>query len=59
MAKEKALRKIAMSQAAIFKIKNRKGYAVICKENLTEGATKPQAIDRMNKVLRRTGLVLG
>ena len=58
MAREKVLKKIAMNQATIFKIKNRKGFAVICRENLTEGATKPQAIDRMNKALKRIGLTL-
>ena len=59
MAKEVNLMKLSMREANIFKIKNRKGFAVICKDNLTEGATIPQAIDRMNKVLKRTGCTLG
>lgn len=59
MAKEKKLTKVSNSQVKIFKIKNRKGYAVICKDNLTEGSTIPQATDRMNKALKRMGLTLG
>ena len=59
MAKEKKLTKVSNSQAKIFKIKNRKGYAVICKDNLTEGSTVSQATDRMNKALKRMGLTLG
>jgi len=59
MAKEKKLRKLPMSQVKTFKIKNRKGYAVICRDNLTEGRTVKQALDRMNKALKRMGLTLG
>ena len=56
--KAKKLKKIPMSQAKVFKIKNRKGYAITCKSNLTEGRTRAQAISRMNKVLKRTGHTL-
>ena len=59
MAKEKKLRKVTKSQAKTFKIKNRRGYAVICKDNLTEGRTVSQALERMNKALKRMGLTLG
>ena len=59
MAKEKNLMKVTASQVKIFKIKNRKGYAIICKDNLTEGATVPQATARMNKALKRMGFTLG
>jgi hypothetical protein len=59
MAKEKSLRKVTGSQVKVFKIKNRKGYAVICKDNLTEGATALQARARMNKALKRMGFTLG
>ena len=38
----------------IFKIKNRKGFAALCSENLTEGMTRQQAHDRMIKALKRT-----
>jgi hypothetical protein len=37
----------------IFKITNRKGYAAICLNNLTEGKTAQQAKERMIKALRR------
>lgn len=60
MAKKiKKLTSIKRSQAEIFKIKNRKGYAVVCRNNLTEGSTVPQAIARMNKALKRIGCFLG
>lgn len=38
----------------IFKIKNRKGYAAICLDHLTEGKTLNQAYSRMVKALRRS-----
>ncbi len=56
--KEVELKKVPMEQVKAFKIKNRKGYAVICKDNLTEGSTKNQAIERMNKALKRMGYVI-
>ncbi|MFH1552418.1 MAG: hypothetical protein ABID83_02100 [Candidatus Omnitrophota bacterium] len=59
MGKQKKLEKISRSMAKTFKIKNRKGYAVICKNNLTEGRTVKQALDRMNKALKRMGYTLG
>jgi hypothetical protein len=60
MAKiEKKLGKCPMSMVKTFKIRNRKGYAVICKDNLTEGSTVKQAIERMNKALKRMGYTLG
>jgi hypothetical protein len=37
----------------IFKIKNRKGYAALCDNHLTEGKTPAEARDRMEKALRR------
>lgn len=58
MAKEKKLKKVMKSQVTTFKIKNRKGYAVICKNNLTEGGSLKLAIDRMNKALKRIGYTL-
>ena len=38
----------------IFRIKNRRGYAAICAEHLTEGRTPGEAHERMMKALRRT-----
>jgi len=58
MAKVVKLKKIPASQVNIFKIKNRKGFAAICKDNLTEGGTQALVLDRMNKALKRTGYTL-
>jgi len=38
----------------IFKMKNRKGFAAICDGNLTEGPTRQEAAERMEKALSRT-----
>jgi len=46
--------KIGKKTVKIFKMKNRKGYAAICADHLTEGRTRPQAVSRMEKALRRT-----
>jgi hypothetical protein len=59
MAKQKKLKKISMSQVKKFKIKNRRGYATICRSNLTEGRTLNQALSRLDKALKRTGHTLG
>jgi hypothetical protein len=40
-------------QIKTFKIKNRRGYAAICDNHLTEGTTPAQARDRMQKALKR------
>jgi IS5 family transposase len=53
------LRKVPKSQVEMFKIKNRKGFAAVCKNNLTEGRTTAQAITRMDKALKRIGLTIG
>lgn len=37
----------------IFKITNRKGYAALCLNNLTEGKTPEQAKKRMMKALKK------
>ncbi len=41
------------SQVKIFKIRNRKGYAALFHNNLTEGRTADQAFARMLKATRR------
>lgn len=41
-------------RVVVFKIKNRRGYAAICRDNLTEGKSKEEALDRMTKALKRT-----
>ena len=45
--------KIGGKQVSVFKIRNRKGYAVICCNNLTEGKTSQEACARMEKALAR------
>ncbi|HTY44841.1 MAG TPA: hypothetical protein VMD52_02485 [Patescibacteria group bacterium] len=46
--------KIGHLQVKTFKIKNRQGYAAVCCDHLTEGATPQEAYDRMAKALRRS-----
>lgn len=46
--------RIGSLEVKVFKIKNRRGYAAICCDNLTEGASVQQAYDRMVKAVRRT-----
>jgi hypothetical protein len=48
--------KIRLSKIKTFKIKNRRGYAAIFANHLTEGASGAQAVDRMVKALRRSGI---
>lgn len=57
MAK-KNLRKLSRDRVAVFKIKNRRGYAALCMGNLTEGRTVPQAMARMAKAVKRIGYLL-
>lgn len=56
--KQKSLRKVSAAQIHIFKIKNRRGWAAICLQNLTEGRTPAQAFARLKHPLRRLGLAL-
>jgi len=48
------LEKIGHLKVQIFKIKNRKGYAAVCFDHLTEGASAQEAYERMVKALRRS-----
>lgn len=57
MAK-KPLRKISPMKVRIFKIANRRGYAAISLNNLTEGTTANLAYGRMIKALKRHGYEL-
>lgn len=41
-------------KVTVFKVKNRAGYAAICDHHLTEGLTEAEALDRMDKALKRT-----
>lgn len=55
MAK-KSLRKFRSSQINIFRIVNRRGFAAICMNHLTEGRNPAEAFARMTKALKRKGL---
>ncbi len=54
----KTLRKLAARKVSIFKIKNRRGYAALCMNNLTEGSTPNMAFSRMVKAVKRAGYEL-
>lgn len=58
MAKESVLKKVLSSEVKTFKILNRKGFAAVCRDNLTEGANTTEALERMNKALKRIGYTL-
>jgi len=45
--------KILGKQIKTFKIKNRRGFAALCENHLTEGCTSQQALARMEKALKR------
>ena len=47
-------KKIGRKSVKIFSMKNRRGYAALCDDHLTEGATVIQALARMEKALART-----
>ncbi len=50
--------KINARKIKIFKIKNRRGYAAVCVNYLTEGTTLLQVYERMQKALKRNGMEL-
>ena len=54
----KKLRKISSTQVCIFKLKNRRGFAALCREHLTEGRSPVQAFERMVKAVKRSGFEL-
>jgi len=45
--------KIGDRSVRVFKMKNRKGYAALYDDCITEGKTKMEAYDRMVKAVRR------
>ncbi len=55
MSKKEVQMKVRARKVKIFKISNRKGYAAICSNHLTEGKTSLQAYQRLIKALKRTG----
>ncbi len=54
----KTYKKLSSSKVTIFKIKNRRGFAAVSLNNLTEGNTPVQAFARMAKAVKRLGFEL-
>ncbi len=52
---KKKLKRLPSGRVTIFKIKNRRGFAAVCMNNLTEGRTPVQAFYRMVKAVKRAG----
>ncbi|MDD4869006.1 MAG: hypothetical protein PHR77_00495 [Kiritimatiellae bacterium] len=57
-SKKKVLKKLSIGKVVVFKIANRRGYAMIARNNLTEGRSIPQAYARLIKACRRKGYEL-
>lgn len=56
--KQRALRSISASQIKVFRIRNRRGWAAVCLDNLTEGKSAAEAVGRLKHPLRRMGYAL-
>ena len=56
--KAKTLRRLSVQAVTAFKIANRKGYAMVCMNHLTEGASLVRAYSRLVKACRRRGYEL-
>jgi len=53
--KKRVLKKLGLRDVTVFRLANRKGFAAIARNNLTEGRTVSQAYDRLVKACRRNG----
>ncbi len=58
MPKTRLLKKLPKNRVQIIKLRNRRGYAALCLNNLTEGTTPAQAAARLKNPLRRMGYEL-
>jgi len=58
MKRNKVLKKLTLRDVVFFKIANRRGFAAIAKQHLTEGKTIYQAYSRLVKACRRNGYEL-
>jgi hypothetical protein len=56
--RKKVLKKLSLGKVVVFKIANRRGYATIVLNNLTEGRSIPQAYARLVKACKRKGYQL-
>ena len=54
----RTFRKLPRSKVNVFKIKNRRGYAAVCLNNLTEGRSPSEAVGRLTHPLKRMGYQL-
>ncbi len=54
----KKFQKLSSSQVSIFRLKNRRGFAALCRNHLTEGRSPLQAFERMVKAVKRSGYQL-
>ena len=52
------LKKVGLRDVTVFRIANRKGYATIARNHLTEGRTVYQAYSRLVKACKRSGYEL-
>ena len=48
-----SMNKIGRYSVKMFKMRNRKGYAAICYDCVTEGRSRVEAYDRMVKAINR------
>ena len=58
MGKKMNLRALKRSSVRIFKIANRRGFAALCLQNLTEGNSPYVTYCRMQKAVKRSGFCL-
>lgn len=58
MPKANELEAISSKDVTVFRIKNRQGYAALCRDHLTEGKTADEAYSRMVKAVKRSGYLL-
>ena len=56
--KRRILKKLGMRDITVFKLANRRGYAAVARNCLTEGRSIPQAYGRLVKACRRRGYEL-
>lgn len=54
----KTLRNLSSGKVEIIKLRNRRGYAALCLNHLTEGVSPVQAFARMVKAVKRSGYAL-
>ncbi len=52
------LQKVSAKTVSIFKLKNRRGFAALWRNHLTEGRSSTQAFERMAKAVKRSGFEL-